>query len=168
MVEHALGHRRMAFVGEPQNLTHQFYSQRLGGFVLGLQESGLSFDDSLVVVNSKHELSGELERVMTSSRSSTAFFGGVQSLAMQVLEWLKHRSIAVPEKVSVIGFDNFPNSETTKPKLTVIDVPRETIGATAVRLLINAIQQPVASPVTTLVPVSLVIRESTGQCQSTQ
>jgi DNA-binding LacI/PurR family transcriptional regulator len=161
-----LGHRRVAFVGDPHDPARQYFSQRLAGFTLGLQEGGLSLDHALAIVSFRRGLNEEMACVMSRSLPPTAFFGGVQNDAMKVLDWLREHGIAVPGQISVMGFDNFPASETSQPKLTVIDVPREAIGSTAVRLLATAIANPGATPVTALVPVSLIVRESTGACTS--
>jgi LacI family transcriptional regulator len=158
-----LKHRRLAFIGLAHDPAREYFSQRLAGFTRGLQEAGLPLHESLVVMPSEN-LASELDRALSLPRPPTAFFGGVQGHAMRVLTRLQSLGVRVPQESSVIGFDNFPNSETTTPPLTVIDVPRETIGRTALRLLLRAIQDPVTEPITVLVPVSLVSRASTGPC----
>jgi LacI family transcriptional regulator len=157
-----LGHRRLAFLGIPHDPTREYFSERLAGFTRGLHEAGLPLDESLVVLSCEN-LPSELDRALSLPRPPTAFFGGVQSHAMRVLTRLQSLGVRVPQEMSVIGFDNFPNSETTNPPLTVVDVPREAIGRTALRLLLRAIQDPVAESFTALIPVSLVVRESTAK-----
>jgi len=53
--------------------------------------------------------------------------------------------LAVPEDLSVIGFDDLPASALTNPPLTTIRQPLREIGATAANLLIAQIQHAVSS-----------------------
>lgn len=160
----SLGHRRLVFVGEPQDPACRFYGQRLAGFVSGILTAGLPVDNTLTLMSARNGLPAALARLMGGPRPPSGFFGGVQSDALDVLDWLTRHRMAVPRQVSVIGFDNFPSSETATPPLTTIDVPRKRIGMTAFRLLLRAAQDPESAEVTTLVPVRLVVRRSTGPC----
>ena len=48
----------------------------------------------------------------------------------------------VPDDLSVVGFDNIPESALTDPPLTTVDQSIQALGYEAVRMLIELIEQP--------------------------
>ena len=71
--------------------------------------------------------------------------------------------LAVPDDLSVIGFDNVPESALSEPPLTTIEQPIQQMGFDAVKILIRLIDGN-ASPYRehTLLPTRLVVR---GSCR---
>ena len=72
--------------------------------------------------------------------------------------------LAVPADLSVVGFDNIPESALVDPPLTTVDQSIQAQGAAAVRLLIDLIERPErpaddAVPHITM-PANLVVRQS--------
>jgi LacI family transcriptional regulator len=73
--------------------------------------------------------------------------------------------LKVPDDLSVIGFDNVPESALTHPPLTTVAQPIQTLGYEAVRMLITLIEQPdrrLAPPTQVALPTKLVVRSSTA------
>ena len=74
---------------------------------------------------------------------------------------LKGKGLRIPDDVSVIGFDNLPQSATMEPGLTTVDVSKRKIGNLAVTVLDDLINtaepQP---PVKILVGANLILRAS--------
>ena len=68
--------------------------------------------------------------------------------------------MTVPKDLSVIGFDNIPESALTDPPLTTIDQSIQQMGYEAARLLIGLIDQPTSDPVHLTLPTELVVRQS--------
>jgi DNA-binding LacI/PurR family transcriptional regulator len=66
----------------------------------------------------------------------------------------------VPRRMSLVTFDNTSISDYTNPPLTAINVPRVLLGRQAIHRLVELIANPDQPPLTTLIPVSLVERES--------
>jgi LacI family transcriptional regulator len=73
-------------------------------------------------------------------------------------------NIAIPEKLSIVGFENSPFSRQTWPKLTTADQPNNQIAEDAANLLISQIRK-LKNPATIsqYVP-ELVVRDSSSQC----
>ena len=71
--------------------------------------------------------------------------------------------LRVPEDLSVIGFDNVPESALGSPPLTTVEQPIQKMGSEAVRLLIDLIEDPSQPPKRVVLPTKLVVRES---CQA--
>jgi LacI family transcriptional regulator len=84
-------------------------------------------------------------------------------LALGVLQALRDRHILVPQQIQVIGFDDVSFAKHTTPALTTIAQDRKRLGEIAAQLLIKLIENPVnkVRESVTLLPVSLVIRDST-------
>ena len=66
-----------------------------------------------------------------------AIFALNDPMAIGALAALRERKIAVPEDVSVIGFDNIPMGQDTTPMLSTVDVPMVEIGARAMELALS-------------------------------
>ncbi|MCC8115766.1 MAG: substrate-binding domain-containing protein [Planctomycetes bacterium] len=93
----------------------------------------------------------------------TAFVADSDPLAAGAMRALLEHGIAVPDDVSVIGFDDRPLCQVIVPHLSASLVP-SLLGSQAVALLVEKIQTPVKNAVDYRkieVGVSLVAREST-------
>ena len=66
------------------------------------------------------------------------------------------------EDVSVVGFDNVPESALCTPSLTTIAQPLHDIGATALRMLVELLAGREPTPAHVCLPTHLVVRDSTG------
>ena len=75
--------------------------------------------------------------------------------------------LRVPDDLSVVGFDNTPESALSDPPLTTVDQSIQTLGSEAVRLLISLIEHPEDhdpnAPAHITLPMSLVVRTSSGR-----
>jgi LacI family transcriptional regulator len=68
--------------------------------------------------------------------------------------------LSVPDDLSIIGFDNVPESALTAPGLTTIEQPIQRMGFEAVRMLIGLIDQTWSGPMQLTLPTALVARQS--------
>ena len=66
--------------------------------------------------------------------------------------------VAVPDQVSLIGFDDILFAKYTNPALTTIRRPVADIGELGMRKLIELMQEPDSPPEQLLVPTSLMVR----------
>jgi len=81
-------------------------------------------------------------------------------MAVEVLDALQPMGIQVPEQVSVAGYDDQPEAEWTRPKLTTVRQPTEAKGRLAGDFLAAAIRGEDQHPRQRLQGI-LVIRDST-------
>jgi LacI family transcriptional regulator len=82
-------------------------------------------------------------------------------IAYGFIRALKGKGLRIPDDVSVIGFDNLPQSATMEPGLTTVEVSKRKIGNLAVTILDDLINTAESQPpVKILVGASLVIRSS--------
>ena len=74
--------------------------------------------------------------------------------------WPHEMGLSVPEDLSVIGFDNIPESALTTPPLTTIDQSIQEMGYEAAKLLVGLINEPDSDPIHLTLPTELVVRQS--------
>lgn len=107
------------------------------------------------------------------ARGVTAVLAFNDQLAIGILGRLAARRVAVPERISVVGFDDVPVARLLAPALTTVAVPAQLIGARAVDLLMaepepepetGSGSDPDAAPAEQVVmDVELQVRASTAE-----
>lgn len=97
------------------------------------------------------------------SQPTTAVIAYNDVLAIGVIKGLHRMGVTVPDDVSVIGVDNILLAEVVEPELTTVASPLRAQGETAVRNLVAMINGAVSSGEPLVMPVTLVVRRSTGQ-----
>jgi DNA-binding LacI/PurR family transcriptional regulator len=84
-------------------------------------------------------------------------------MAIGALRACSESGLRVPQDISIIGFDDIPESAFTIPALTTIRQPKLAMGCRGAEVLINLIErQLTTSRPTQPLAVQLVIRESTS------
>jgi LacI family transcriptional regulator len=136
----AQGHRRIGLVAGP----HGFRSaqERREGFELALTEAGISLPRSLVADGQYTFETGlsASESLLDLSPRPTAIFASNDEMAAGVLYAARLRGIAVPEELSIIGFDDTPVTTRVWPPLTTVRWPIVAMGrAAALKLIGTAI-----------------------------
>lgn len=81
-------------------------------------------------------------------------------LAFGALRGAREAGLRVPEDLSVVGYDDIPTASFSSPALSTIRAPNRELGAEAARLLLRKIARPDDPPESVLLPVELIIRES--------
>lgn len=66
-----------------------------------------------------------------------AIFALNDSMAVGALSALRERGMAVPERISVVGFDDIPFTRDVTPALTTVRVPMAEMGARAMELALT-------------------------------
>jgi LacI family transcriptional regulator len=158
-----LGHRRIAHLGGPQELSTGRH--RHEGFVAGMEEAGLEVEPALVRFGRTFtEPEGErmCRELLESGAEVTGIVAGNDLMALGCYDVLRELAIPCPDDISVVGFNDMPFSERFNPPLTTIGIPHYEIGAAAAALLLERLQQPDAAPRQLVLPARLVERESTA------
>jgi len=153
------GRKRLAYISaqlDPRVL------QRGQGFRRVLEEEGV-YDPQLQgssPLPSSIGLGGELFMKLMSEHPDVdgVFFCNDDLAQGAALEALRH-GIAIPQRVSLIGFNDLPGSAHMVPRLTSIRTPREEVGQRAAQLLLGLIDGIAQQPQVDL-GFELVVRES--------
>jgi LacI family transcriptional regulator, galactose operon repressor len=169
---YSLGHRKVAFIRGPSALDDS--RERWQGIRSFSKTAGIVIDDKLVVdlpnsfdPNQGFEAGIRLTQELISRKGQfTAVMAFDDITALGAMRALTEAGISVPEKCSVVGFDDVAPAALAMPSLTTIRQPMEVMGATAVRILnenITALQEKREFiPPHRKLPPELVVRRSTG------
>jgi DNA-binding LacI/PurR family transcriptional regulator len=135
---------------------------RIRGWQQALAAAGVAAPDHLVgdwTARSGYEAGC----ILATERSATAIFVGNDQMALGLLRALHERGCAVPQQVSVIGFDDVPDAAFYTPPLTTIRQHFTELGREAMCLLLRALERGgEAATDNVVLPVELVVRGSTG------
>jgi LacI family transcriptional regulator len=162
-VEHLLelGHRRIGFLAGRPDL--ESARQREAGYHATLAAAGVPADPTLVHGGDYDEdVAGQAAHaLLTQPCRPTAVFAANDISAIATMDVAVTLGLRVPDDLSVIGFDNIPESAFTQPALTTIEQPIQLMGERAVEILVALLagRQPRATHVR--LPTRLVRR---GTC----
>lgn len=154
-----LGHRRIGFIGGRPDL--ESARLREAGFRQAMADAGIAVDESLVRSGgyATKTTEGPAHELLTLPDRPTAVFAANDLSAIAVIDVARELGLAVPDDLSVIGFDNVPESALANPPLTTIAQPLQQMGAEALRLLVDVINGVERDPHLRL-PTQLVERSS--------
>ncbi len=160
-VEHlaARGHRKVCYVSGPEASWAdgvRWRALREAAHELGLTESRIGPYAPTV-------LGGLAAVTAVRERDHTAIITYNDLMAIGLMRGLRDAGLPVPQRVSVIGFDNTFASDLVTPGLTTVAAPLRSLGETAVHLVlaIAAGARP-ATDRPQVLPVKLIERDSTG------
>lgn len=155
------GHRRIAYIGGPADLTT--VTERRAGFVAAMRSAGLLVDPELVAMGSFAAEASRLatHRFLGLPRPPTAVFASSDYIAIGAFTALREAGRAIPDDISLVGFDDMPIGALLTPPLTAVRQPVETLGRLGFQTLFALLNGEPAAPLTRL-PVELIRRHSVG------
>ncbi|MCX6050187.1 MAG: LacI family DNA-binding transcriptional regulator [Chloroflexi bacterium] len=158
-----LGHRRVGLIGgSPALLSAR---QRRQGYAQAHYEAGLPILPELYAEGDYSYQTALIgaRQLLSLPERPTAIMAANDQSAFAVMGIANQLGIRVPQDLSVIGFDNTPESAYTTPPLTTVDQSIVTMGSRAAELLIQWIEgKPVEDRLYEL-PTRLIVRAS---CQA--
>jgi LacI family repressor for deo operon, udp, cdd, tsx, nupC, and nupG len=165
---HDLGHRKIGHVKGPSN--NVLMQARRDAFFDEIAALKLDLNPNWVIDGDFSLQAGCVAATawIAMEDRPTALFCASDQIALGFIAELARNGLKVPDDVSVMGFDNLDLAEQFIPPLTSIHQDRLRIGETAAQILmkrIDAPQMPRGEDIVVL-PVSLVIRDSTGRPKS--
>ncbi|WP_420641517.1 LacI family DNA-binding transcriptional regulator [Candidatus Leptofilum sp.] len=156
-----LGHRRIGFTTRPSmGITSR---DRFAGYKQALEEANIPFDKTLVVETNFEPESSYLamNQLLELDDPPTAVFAIHDLVAVDCLRAALDRGLRVPQDIAIAGFDDWRISLTTQPPLTTVQAPLEKMGARATDILLTQISNPNRLPERLILPVELIVRQST-------
>lgn len=154
-----LGHQRICFVTQDfQNVKSRH--ERYQGYVSALSKYGISEDKGLVQYWQRETgLQQSLDNILKTARP-TAFFTQHLPITIELLRRLNQANIDIPKDVSLLGFDDIPMAEFFKVPISVVKQDPYQIGIESTKLLLNNISGESNKAHKSLIPCSLLKRES--------
>ncbi|WP_308121102.1 LacI family DNA-binding transcriptional regulator [Paractinoplanes bogorensis] len=158
----ALGHRRIAAIGGPEQL--QCTRARIAGYRAALETAGVPADRQLVRFGPFQHEGGlaAAQSLLALPSPPTAIFAGSDQQATGVYEAVRRAGMTIPGNISVVGFDGLPFAEWTAPPLTTVRQPLHEMGVAAARTLLRLVNGERLESTRIELATALVVRESTA------
>jgi LacI family transcriptional regulator len=115
------GHRKLA-LASPDHEGHGVVGERYRGFTDACREAGIELaSEDIFYVDTMYQSAVKVgQDIVFSGRGYTAVAAMSDIVAFGIMEGMRQCGVSTPEDISVIGFDNLPESEYMTPKLTTI------------------------------------------------
>ena len=156
-----LGHRRIAFLGRPPR---DLESGRLreAGYRSALADAGIPVDPLLIQAAGYDESDARdaVRNLLGLPERPTAIFAANDMSAIATMEVAMALGLRVPGDLSVIGFDNVPESLMVEPALTTVEQPIQLMGRLAVEMLLDMLAGRELAQRHVRLPTRLVARAS--------
>ena len=156
-----LGHRRIAMLtGRPDLQSAQLREQ---GYREALSAAGVPADENLILVGD-YDPQVSIERARHLLRAPdppTAVFAANDMSAIATIEAATELGLRVPADLSVVGFDNIPESALCTPPLTTINQPIRRMGEQSIQLLLRLMRGDRVEATHLTLATDLVVRQST-------
>ncbi|OBZ97606.1 transcriptional regulator (plasmid) [Pararhizobium polonicum] len=165
-----LGHTRIGIIDSGHWMGN---AQKLQGYLDALAQAGIASDEALIIKKSGYSpnLGREaMDELMAAKDQPTAIFASNDAFAFGVLDWCRMHGLAVPEDLSVIGFDNIEFSAYAATPLTTVGYDPKELAGLAVERLLYLIEQGDAqtAPLFQQIDLEIVLRKSTGPRRENQ
>jgi LacI family transcriptional regulator len=161
-----LGHERIAVITGPKKVSTAV--DRVKGYRQALVDAGLN-ENELIYYGSFTQQSGYdfAKLAMLQSPRPTAIFAANNFILLGVVKAMRELQLKVPEDVSVVGFDDFPESMLVKPFFTAVLQPAYEMGRMAAELLLKRISGELSGECQKIIlPTEIIERESSGPRRS--
>jgi LacI family transcriptional regulator len=90
----------------------------------------------------------------------TAIFASNDVMAMGAMDAVRHLGLHIPDEISIVGFDNIPQSAMVYPPLTTVQQPLEQMGRVATQMLLEMVNQSQSVGHRIDLPTELIHRSS--------
>jgi len=89
-------------------------------------------------------------------------FAASDVMAIGAMKAILDKGLRIPEDVAVVGFDDIDYAQLLTPSLTTIRQNRADLAGAAVEALLKMLERPKEAPPVSVLPVELVVRESSA------
>lgn len=135
------GHRKIAYIGT--NIEIEDGNHRVKGYTKALAEAGLDIDEKAIVKAFPDEEGGHaaMAEVLQRNLGVTAVFSYNDAMAAGAMLMMQDAGIALPDEISIVGFDDIILARILKPHLTTIRYPINEMGALAGQLVLHHLNE---------------------------
>ncbi|HET7881493.1 MAG TPA: LacI family DNA-binding transcriptional regulator [Acetobacteraceae bacterium] len=160
----ALGHRHIAYLAGPADniLEHE----RRTGFCEGLADAAIPRHDARFYPGDFTFDAGVVAAAefLSLRQRPTAAFAANDEMAIGFVKRIRSDGLAVPDDISVVGFDGIEFADFVEPTLTTFRQPRRELGYYGASLLVQAMRGEAIDPARShlRLPVPLLERGSTA------
>jgi LacI family transcriptional regulator len=154
------GRKRIALFGyDPNSLA---LTDKREGYAQALQDYDIEEDITILLDQSDEaNITGSFQAFLASGRSFDGLICTSQTKTSIALTMLKERTVAIPEQVAVVGFDDTPWASLLWKPLTVISESTFKMGEAAILLLLDRLEKRETGPARTIVlEDQFIVRET--------
>lgn len=155
-----LGHRDIVHIAGPAGSMDA--EERLRGWRDALVDAGMPVVEPLRGDWSS-DSGYDLGRQLLAERTPEAVFVGNDQMALGLLHAIQDTGLRVPDDVSVVGFDDVPDSEHFTPPLTTVRQDFLALGQEAVTAVLARLRDEEAAVLSPMQIPGLVVRASTAR-----
>jgi LacI family transcriptional regulator len=158
----SLGHRRIGLIAGPKELLCS--RARLDGYRAALEAAGVAVDERLIVQGDFMHESGfaGCKALLGLPEPPTAIFASSDTMALGAYEAARRSGLRVPDDLSVVGFDDLPESRWSSPPLTTVRQPLVEMGGLAARTALRMARGEAIEMPRVELATELVVRDSTA------
>jgi LacI family repressor for deo operon, udp, cdd, tsx, nupC, and nupG len=161
-----LGHTRVAHVGgeNEYGMDYTVALVRRSGWREALRARGIEPREEWSVSGGflMPQAKVAAQALLSDEDRPTAVFAGSDEMAFGVLLAAQELGLRVPEDLSVIGFDNLPESMLCTPPLTTVEQRIHEMGARAMEMLVRLIRGEPLDRTHVTLDTRLVVRQTTA------
>lgn len=154
------GHQSIGCITGP--LSRHQAQMRYEGYKRAMLEAGLTINPDWII-ESDFECEGgaqALYRLQKKGPLPSAIFVSNDMMAMGVIHAASDLDIAIPEQLSIIGYDDIHIANFMTPSLTTIHQPKYRLGQAAIETLLNKLENQSREPQVVQLEPTLVVRQS--------
>ena len=156
-----LGHRRLAVIAGRRE--HLYSQARVDGFRSAVGVRGDVAPPRVAFADWKRDRARQAAiELFRSADPPTAVFACSDHMALGVYEAAEECGLRIPDDVSVVGFDDLPEGEWVRPRLTTVEQPIVEMGASALRMLLRLRSGGASGTLREELSTRLLVRESTA------
>lgn len=158
------GMKRIAFLFGSLEATSAI-NDRFEGYRKALEDCNIGYSDELVAHGDRTFDGGAIatQELMKRGVRFDAVFASNDVMALGCIEKLMDSGLAVPEDVSVMGFDDIPMAGLFRPHLSTVRSPLKLFGKEAVKMILRIIYSKKDPMCEQKFDTELVIRQSTKE-----
>lgn len=156
------GHKNIGLLGS--NIEIKNFKYRLEGYIKTLNTFGIEFNENnnIYVDPTIEGAYGDFKVYLEKNKDNlpSAFFALNDIIALGAMKAMNEAGISIPNDVSIVGFDDIPFSSYSNPGVTTVKVHTKTMGKTAVKRLMESIENDIEITLKIEINTELIERES--------
>ncbi len=157
----ATGRRRIGMIGSEVTVPRNRRRER--GFLRAFEKAPTGTAPPELVREQPTVTGGSdgLKKLLERRPDLDGIFAFNDSMAVGAMRAAQSAGYRVPDDLAIVGCNDIELSGLVNPRLTTIRLDRRRLSAEAIRVLHDLIEAPGANPAPVVLPVELVVREST-------
>ena len=159
------GHKKIGFISG--DLSRLSFKQRYDGYLKAMKFHKIPVNDDYIQTGGLEQGYDHVKKLLLLQDKPTAIFAANDINAIFGYKAIRELDLTIPDHISIVGFDDIELARLSTPPLTTIRVYKEEMGSIAVRTLLKIVNKEIETPMTTIVPVRLIERESVRRLNGT-